>query len=84
MILDYQGIKIHSVELIEEVEEVVKPEATLLQILNIYNEDDLDQSLVQLFSEESILKHHKKHHNKKHKHHHKKHHHHKKEKFIDD
>mgnify|MGYP006097551839 CR=1 FL=1 len=54
MILDYQGIKIHSVELIEEVEEVVKPEATLLQILNIYNEDDLDQSLVQLFSEESI------------------------------
>ena len=54
MILDYQGIKIHSIELIEEVEEVVKPEATLLQILNIYNEDDLDQSLLQLFSEESV------------------------------
>ena len=40
VILDYQGIEIHSVELIEEIEENAKPEASLLQILNIYNDQD--------------------------------------------
>jgi hypothetical protein len=30
MVLDYQGIQIHSVELVEEIEEKVKPEASLL------------------------------------------------------